>query len=308
MRIAIIDLGTNTFNLLIADNQDKNSWSHVYKIKEAVKLGQGGINKGFITPDAFKRGLEAIERHHQRMLDYKVDKVYAYGTSALRDASNGQDFIDEIKKGFGIEVRLITGDKEAELIYKGVRQTINGIHEQFLILDIGGGSNEFIIADEHQYYWKQSFKLGMARLMEKFNPPDPATPELIERLESYFESELTGLFEAVEKYNPHILVGASGSFDSLVNMLYTDTYHTDDVLPSSQELPLEVFDQLYTRIIHSTSVERQQMKGLEPVRRDMIVPAVIFVNYILKRLKIRKLYQSSYALKEGAVWDVIQSS
>jgi exopolyphosphatase/guanosine-5'-triphosphate,3'-diphosphate pyrophosphatase len=308
MRIAIIDLGTNTFNLLIADNRDKGSWSHVYKIKEAVKLGQGGINKGFIMPDAFKRGIDAIERHHERMKDYNVEKVYAYGTSALRDASNGQDFIDEIKTRFGIEVNLISGDKEAELIYKGVRQTISGISEKFLILDIGGGSNEFIIADQHQYYWKHSFKLGMARLMEKFTPPDPATPELIERLETYFESELTALFEAVKKYDPHILVGASGSFDSLVNMLHADIYPTDDVLPSSQELPLEVFDQLYTKITHSTSAERQQMKGLEPVRRDMIVPAVIFVNYVLKRLNIRKLYQSSYALKEGAMWDVIQSS
>lgn len=307
MRIAIIDLGTNTFNLLIADTLGKTSWTPVFRIKEGVKLGQGGINHGLIRHDAFERGIQAMQRHYERITGFHAEKVIALGTSALRDASNGLDFIQEIKKRFHIGVTLISGDKEADYIYKGVRQTVGSFSEKFLILDIGGGSNEFIIAGPDKYYWKESFNLGMARLMEKFNPPDPATPEFSEKLEQYFEEELKSLFEAAERHaSPRILVGASGTFDSLVNIYYSDRYPSDEFLPASQELGLEVFHQLYLKIIHSTREERQHMKGLEPVRRDMIVPAVIFINYILKKLHIQKLYQSSYSLKEGALWEVMQ--
>jgi exopolyphosphatase/guanosine-5'-triphosphate,3'-diphosphate pyrophosphatase len=307
MRIAIIDLGTNTFNLLIADTLGRTSWSPVFRIKEGVKLGQGGINHGVIRPDAFERGIQAMQRHYERIRGYHVDTVVALGTSALRDASNGQDFTHEIKKRFDIEVTLITGDQEADYIYKGVRQTVDDIHEKYLILDIGGGSNEFILAGRERYYWKESFKLGMARLMELFHPPDPATPELSEQLERYFDQELTTLFEAARYYQPAILVGASGTFDSLVNIFYSEIYPSEEFLPASQELGLDTFHRLYLRIIRSTREERQHMKGLEPVRRDMIVPAVIFVNYILKKLNFQKLYQSSYSLKEGALWEVMQN-
>lgn len=307
MNIAIVDLGTNTFNLLIGSPLGNGSWKHVFKIKEAVKLGQGGINKGYIAREAYNRGIAAMERHYLRLLEYKVGKVFAFGTSALRDAANGHEFIDEVKQRFNIDITLIPGDKEAELIYKGVRQTVTEINGRFLILDIGGGSNEFIIADQNQYFWKESYKLGMARLMDKFIPTDPVSSELISTLENYFELELSSLFKALEKYPTQTLVGASGSFDSFVNMLQADVYPTDDFLPKSQEISLEVFQELYRKLIHSTSEERQQMKGLEPVRRDMIVLAVIFVNYILKRLNINKLYQSSFSLKEGALWEMVQN-
>jgi exopolyphosphatase/guanosine-5'-triphosphate,3'-diphosphate pyrophosphatase len=307
MRVAIIDLGTNTFNLLIADTYEKESWTQVLKIKEGVKLGQGGINKGYILAEAFERGIAAMVRHYERIKAYNVEKVYAFGTSALRDAANGHEFISEVKQRFGFEITLISGEKEAELIYKGVKQTVGNINETFLILDIGGGSNEFIIAGQHQFYWKESFRLGMARLMDKFLPPDPITPELIKELEHYFEQELSSLFVAVDKYKPEILVGASGSFDSLVNMYYADIYANEEVLPASQKLDLEIFRQMHDKLIHSVRAEREKMKGLEPVRRDMIVLAVVFVNYILKRLKIQELYQSSYSLKEGAMWEVMQN-
>jgi exopolyphosphatase/guanosine-5'-triphosphate,3'-diphosphate pyrophosphatase len=130
---------------------------------------------------------------------------------------------------------------------------------------------------------------------------------LINQLESYFESELLSLFNAVGQYAPQILVGASGSFDSFVNMLFADVYPTDEVLPLSQEIDMEVFTLLHDKLIHSTTEERMQMHGLEPVRRDMIVLAMIFVNFILRKLEIKKLYQSSYSLKEGAMWEVMQN-
>lgn len=302
MRIAIIDLGTNTFNLLIAEISGDASWSTVYKAKEAVKLGEGGITKGIIAKDAMHRGVAAFNKHYERIKDFKVIKTYALGTSALRDAKNGHEFISTIKQKFDVDIQIIPGEKEAELIYNGVRQTVD-FHNKYLILDIGGGSNEFIFADHTRFYWKQSFNLGMARLMDQFRPPDPITPEMINMLEAHFEKELKPLFEVYRNYSPEILVGASGSFDTLVR-LYSD-YPSDEALPPSQEIEMEIFRQLHWKLIHSTAEEREKMQGMEPVRRDMIVLSVVFINYIINKFGIKKVYQSSYSLKEGALWEIM---
>jgi exopolyphosphatase/guanosine-5'-triphosphate,3'-diphosphate pyrophosphatase len=306
MRIAIIDLGTNTFNLLIAEKIDSNRYSILLNTKEGVKLGEGGINRRYITEAAAQRGIDAITRHYERMAPYKPDKIIAMATSAIRDAENGIEFANKLKSKFELQVNIIDGDKEAELIYHGVKQTLPFNGNKFIILDIGGGSNEFIIADDNGVIWKKSFPLGMARLLDRFKPSDPITPEEIKNIEAYLEPELTELFENINKYKPEIFVGASGSFDSFVLMLANEgllTHKTGDI---SHVLPLEIYQKLHLKLIQSTITERDQMKGLEPVRRDMIVLATIFVNFVLTRIGLTTIYQSAYSLKEGVVWEMIK--
>ena len=222
MRIAVIDLGTNTFNLLIAEVFDDKSYKIIFSTKEGVKLGEGGINNKTITEVAFQRGLASIERYFEQIRLFQVDKVVALATSAIRDADNGQEFSDTLKKRFNLDISIISGDKEAELIYFGVKQTVPFTGKRFLILDIGGGSNEFIIANELQIFWARSFKLGMARLLEQFRPPDPISASEIKRIETYLKSELGELFDQVLIHKPDIFIGASGSFDSFVAMLASD--------------------------------------------------------------------------------------
>jgi exopolyphosphatase / guanosine-5'-triphosphate,3'-diphosphate pyrophosphatase len=305
MRIAVIDLGTNTFNLLIAEKSSENSsFTIVYNTKEGVKLGEGGINRKVITEAAFQRGIDAVGRHFERMKPFHVDKVIAFGTSAIRDAANGYEFAAALKERFNLEVQIIDGDKEAELIYLGVKQTLPFSDKRFIILDIGGGSNEFIIADSSGILWKQSFQLGMARLLEKFKPSDPITAHEIQLIETYLDEELTPLFVQVSNHKPEVFVGASGSFDSFVLMLAADNllqHIPGDIFHS---IPLDVYDKLHHKIISSSSTERDKLEGLEPVRRDMIVLATIFVNFVLKKTGIKTLYQSAYSLKEGALVNI----
>jgi exopolyphosphatase/guanosine-5'-triphosphate,3'-diphosphate pyrophosphatase len=307
MRIAIIDLGTNTFNLLIAEDNKEGEFSILLNTKEGVKLGEGGIHKKFITEAAMQRGIDAVSRHYQRMKSFAPEKVIAYGTSMIRDAQNGMEFVAILKDKFGLQVNIIDGNKEAELIYHGVKQTLPFSNKRFIILDIGGGSNEFIIADDNGILWKRSFPLGMARLLEKFRPSDPITPEEIRNIEKYFNDELPELFENINKYNPEIFVGASGSFDSFVLMLSNEGILDHKQGEISHILPLEVYLALHHKLISSTSAERVQMKGLEPVRRDMIVLATLFVNFVLAKTGMTTIYQSSYSLKEGAVWEILNS-
>ncbi|MDP4208772.1 MAG: phosphatase [Bacteroidota bacterium] len=308
MRIAIIDLGTNTFNLLIAEATGGSSYNILLSTKEGVKLGEGGINHKTITDAAFQRGIEAIGRHYERMEPYKVDKVMAFATSAIRDAANGRHFTDTLKQRFNLDVSVISGDKEASLIHLGVKQTLTFHDKRYIILDIGGGSNEFIIADDNQIFWKQSFKLGMARLLEKFQPSDPITAEEISAVEKYLHEELEPLFENFDRYKPEIFIGASGSFDSFVRMLANENLLPPLDGATSHIIPQEVYQKLHHKLISSTKEERDQMKGLEPVRRDMIVLATVFVNFVLNKLGLLTIYQSDYSLKEGAVLEFISQS
>jgi exopolyphosphatase / guanosine-5'-triphosphate,3'-diphosphate pyrophosphatase len=308
MRVAVIDMGTNTFNLLIAELNSDKGYKILLNNKEAVKLGEGGINKKIITPAAFQRGIKAIERHIERICKYQVDRTVAFATSAIRDAENGNEFTSTLKRHFDLDISVITGDKEAELIYLGVKQTLSFRDKRFIILDIGGGSNEFIIADDSQIWWKRSFKLGMARLLEKFQPSDPIKADEISKIENYLEENLTDLFDAAMRYKPEIFIGASGSFDSFVAMLAFEKKINHKHHDNFHEIPMDTYQQLHHKLINSNKLERSNMHGLEPVRRDMIVLATIFVSFVLRKIGLHNIYQSSYSLKEGAIFEVMGSA
>lgn len=301
--IAILDFGTNTFNLLIAERKER-SFEIVYTGKQPVKLGQGGIQINRITPDAFERGYVAISNHMETIKKYEVTEVRAFATSAIRNASNGQQFVDEVEKRFDFKVRVIPGDREAELIYKGVRQTFPMNNKKVMILDIGGGSNEFIICDEQGISWKHSFELGMARVLELFELSDPITHEEVHALDAYFMHELKPLLDIVKKEKPRTLIGASGSFDTFYAMIRHRARVVDDV-GYSRQLAMSDFRRIHQSLIRASHSERMNMPGMEPVRVDMIVPAVIFINLVMRECHIKHLVQSEFALKEGVISELV---
>ncbi len=308
MRIAVIDLGTNTFNLLIVETGKNQAYNIIYNNKLPVKLGKSGIDKKEIRPDAITRGMNALERHINTIREYNVEKVYAIATSGIRSARNGEQFVKMIYQRFGIEVEIISGDREAELIYHGVRQAVELTNEKVLILDIGGGSVELIIADKNSLYWKKSYPLGVARLLAKFKPSDPISIEEIEFISNYLEERLSDLFEEFRKHKINTLIGASGSFETIAAMIRADDPRFESetgVLPQSVEIDLTDFENLYQRLINSTLKERKQMKGLETMRLEMIVVATLIVKFILQKLKINHLVQSNFALKEGVIYELL---
>lgn len=305
-KIAIIDLGTNTFNLLIADVSKKIGYKTTFQTKLAVKLGEGGIDKGFITPAAFQRGIDAI-KHYKEMIDkFEAEKTIAIATSAIRGASNGEDFIASVKKECDIDIQPISGDKEAEYIYWGVREAVKMNDETSLIIDIGGGSTEFIIASKQEVLWKQSFKLGAARLLEIIKPSNPITDDELATLKTYLRDTLQPLFEAVEKYPITELIGSSGSFDSLAEMIAL-RFYTLDVLKDKTEYSFNINDieAIHTSILKSTTEERLKMEGLVEMRVDMIVISSVIVDFIMHSFSIQKMKRSTYSLKEGVIYEYL---
>lgn len=308
MRFAIIDLGTNTFNILIVEVGKDKKYRTLFQTKLPVKLGEGGINDRMIRPVPFQRGIDALKQHQRTIEKYDVQHVYPFATSAVREAVNGKEFVHRLKVETGYEVKVISGDKEAELIYYGVREAVKMSDQRSLIIDIGGGSTEFIIADKDKIYWKKSFLLGAARLLEKFNPSDPITDEEITHIQQYLDEQLQPLAEALQQFPVTELIGSSGSFDSLAEMIAAKFY-SPDILNNVTEYDFKLSDSvaIYDILLKSTKEERLKMDGLVEMRVDMIVISSILVNFILSSFDIVNMRLSTYSLKEGVLAELVNT-
>jgi exopolyphosphatase/guanosine-5'-triphosphate,3'-diphosphate pyrophosphatase len=176
--------------------------------------------------------------------------------------------------------------------------------ENVLIIDIGGGSNEIIIGNSQQYHWKRSYDLGISRLLQKFNPSDPIKPSEIELVEKYLEVELADMVEPMRKYQPTMIIGSSGSFDTYRSILTAAKVIEPNGNPSVK-IPLEEYLKLHNHLIATTIEQRNAIPGMDPMRVEMIVLATVFTNFLIKKFGIERMMQSTYALKEGAVWKMI---
>lgn len=306
MRLAVIDIGTNTINLAIAVVNDDKSYQIIFSSKESAKLGRGGINDGVILPDAIARGMDAIQHHVDTIAQFNVDRTVAIGTSAMRSAVNGPEFAAQVKERFGLEVRIISGDEEAQLIYDGVKQVMPIGPDRVLILDIGGGSNEFIIANKDGIIWKHSFEIGLARLLDKFKPSSPVKPQEIKAIENFIRPELTPLYEALHNYPTTTMIGTSGSFDTIATLISAMKHPDFNVkLATSYKISVANFEELHRKIIASTIEQRREMKFMDPARVELIIPGTIFINFIIREMRIERIFQCNYALKQGAVYQLI---
>lgn len=302
-KIAIIDMGTNTFHLLIAE-ADEKGYHITYRERLAVKIGKNGITHGLITEDGIHRALLAMQSFKNTIDQQGVGRVYAFGTSALRNASNCQEVVKRIETITWIKSNIISGDREAEYIYMGVKAAMD-ISEKSLIIDIGGGSVEFIIGDNDTIFWKQSIEIGAQRLLEQFQKNDPISKEEISALDKYFEKKLAPLFQELNKYQPHIMIGSSGTFDTLSDIFCIQHEIHKSVEEIETPLTLQGFYEIYEDLIIKNREERMQIPGMIEMRVDMIVVASCLIRYILAQHAFNRIRVSTYALKEGVLATLI---
>lgn len=297
-RAAVIDLGTNTFHILIAEQLADGTFRDVYRERKFVKLAEDGIEKIGLTP--YQRGIDALI-HFQKIIQKKeVNQVKAFGTAALRTASNGKAFIKDANEKANIKIELIPGSEEARLIHLGVTQAIQLGDDKGLIMDIGGGSVEFIIADKHQVFWAESFPIGVAVLYKKFHHSEPILTKEIQIIETHLDTLLQPLFTQLKKHATPCLIGASGTFDVLENILPLQQKNAlSAIIDVRHYLPL------HYQIIKMNLVERIADKNIPHTRSDMIVVAMILIEYIIRKANIEKIMVSSYAMKEGILSEML---
>ena len=293
---AFIDLGTNTFHLLIAAVENGNS-EIIYRSKEIVGLGAGGINEGLILEDAMERGLHCLDQFSELCKTYKVEQIDAYGTSALRSASNSAEFIDRVMTNTGIKITVIDGNREAELIQLGISSSLNKITEPYLIMDIGGGSTEFILVKEDNIIEKESFEVGVQRLLSAYYSEDPLPESSYEEIVRHLDN-LLGPLSRFRNLHPQSLVGASGTFTTLFHM-----YAEEKGISESADtfVPADFFRKTFNKLLTMSREERLQLPGMSAPRVDLIVVGSCLVSYVLDYFAFDGFYVSGNGLKEGAM-------
>jgi exopolyphosphatase/guanosine-5'-triphosphate,3'-diphosphate pyrophosphatase len=304
MRVAIIDLGTNTSNLVIAGLVN-GAIRIDFQSKEYVRLGDKSIGSNIISNDAFQRGIGVIQRQTEIAKQWNCNRVRIIATSAVRHAINRDEFSMAVKNSTGIELEIIDGFREATLIYYGVKLAMGSLPEPSAILDIGGGSNEVIICENGTVNWQGSYSAGMSRIINAFSISDPIQPFEIEQLEAHFESEHSEAIEQCLSFGVTTLIGCSGAFNTIADVL--EQINPEEDFRSAKEINLPEFYKIYSQIVPTTHEERRSMQGMDPMRTDLIVPALILCRKFIEKSNIQKIIQTSYALREGVLYEMLNS-
>lgn len=306
---AIIDLGTNTFQLLIAEATEGGGFRTLHDESRAAKIGKGGISDGLIAEEAIQRALDVLT-HYRTLTDahgVPPEAVRPTATSAVRNARNRDEFVRRVREATGFRVEVIDGDREAGLIHRGVSLGTplgDGIS---LIMDIGGGSVEFILCDRRRIFYKQSFEIGGQRLTDRFVTADPMPPAQMGRLTDFLDEQLLPLTNAVHQYAPTTLIGSAGSFETLYEMHHVrengQPAPTDWVTGT---LPVADFYHFRAEILTRPRAERLQLPGMVELRVDLIVAGVCLIDFVLRRYGIGSIRVSTYALKEGVLAEMLE--
>lgn len=302
-KYAVIDCGTNTFHLLITRPNEQGILDDVYRDRRYIKLGEEGIER--IGDAAYQRALNTLQDYASTIKKHAITNVRISGTAALRRASNGSDLVAEVKAKTGLEIDTISGDEEAQLIYKGVAQAIGPQDKPWMVMDIGGGSVEFIIVDGDGMQWYKSFPVGVAVLYNNFHHTEPISAVEIEQLNTFLSGQLAELQLALAKYPVRHLVGAAGTFDVIAEVLgceHKTPYSTEVDIKS-----LKGFQAFYERLIVANKEERYAMPDVPDARADMIVVALILVKFIIDLAAINELTVSELSLKEGMLAEMLEA-
>lgn len=298
--LASIDLGTNTFHILVVKSNNER-FEEIYRERIFVNLAEDGIQ--FISDSAKSRVFDAIQKFKVILEEFEVDEYFAVGTAGLRIASNGLAIIDEVFKKFNFKINLISGIEEAKLIFLGAKQSFSFDSDSYLIMDIGGGSVEFILVSNGKIVWSDSFSIGVAILYNQFHKRDPIHKEEIILINNFLEHKLNKLNKNIQNYEVKYLIGASGTFDLLDALIEDKTILEDCLLIEG----CKSFYELYEKLVAKTFDERKNYKDI-PVSRIQLLPvAFVLIKYILTKVNPKGILISPYAMKEGIIYDMINN-
>lgn len=306
MKIASIDIGTNTCNLVIADYAKGSGLRFLHRDKKPITL----INKEFvgnnISAGSVSHLINVLNDYKTTMKAHNVDKIVAIATSGVRSSANRDFLINSVQTESGIKIKVINGNKEAELAWMGVKNAISFDEKPVLIIDIGGGSIEFIICNNSGILWIKSFDIGVARMMISYDFSDPLTIKDIKTVYAIMDKELKVLLQKASVFKVATLIGSSGSFETFAALT---KFECDGIIKDetqSNEIDLGGFIQVYKKLVRFDEKQRTDMPGMEFIRVKMIPIAAVIVKYLIEKLQINSFIQSNYSIKEGTLFDYVE--
>lgn len=299
---AIADLGTNTFQLLISPLTE---FRVDVQLQRPVGLGMGAMENIFLQEDAMDRALNCLKEFVEifQAQGGELAHFYAIGTSILRRATNSAAFMQRVKAELGIQIRLIDGIQEADYIYAGIRNSLPERWEKTsLVMDIGGGSVEFILFKGHQVLYRVSLELGGLRMKSLFSVDNEFNLSVVSDLDAHVSKEMISLLEVCREAHPSVLIGAAGAFETIL-----DLENRPGNAPASCEINLAEFLGHKKKLDGLKYEERVGYPGMKAFRASIFPYATFLVEKVLRELSIDELWFSSYSLKEGFWFTELQN-
>ncbi|HYK02342.1 MAG TPA: Ppx/GppA phosphatase family protein [Thermoanaerobaculia bacterium] len=304
-RIAAIDVGTNSIHMVVVEQQ-RHGYRVIDKEKDMVQLGRGSLEGRPLTDDAIARGVAALQRMAGIAERWQVTGVVAVATSAIREAPNGRRFITAAQKASGINVRVISGEEEADYIYRAVRSAIDFHGGTALAIDIGGGSVELIVGTQDEVYLTRSEPVGALRMAQMFDLDRAATPAAVDECRKYVRKGLKKTLAAVARLGFDFSVGTSGTIVALSTLAAASAAANGDAVSSglrwlSRKRLRDVIDALTPL----NAGDRAKRFGIDERRAETILAGAIVLDEIMRKLDIEQLRSCDAALREGIVEHVL---
>lgn len=303
MKLGILDIGTNSIHMILVNIKRDLHVEVLDRAKDFARLGEMTFVEGKLSPAVMNRGVAAISRFKKLAELQGIQKIKAVATSAVREAVNGGDFVDLIAQKTGVKVKVITGEEEARLIYLAVKHSIPLTDNPYLIVDIGGGSVEIIVASAKGLLHAWSVKLGTLRLKGQFIRSDPPSKKELERLLDHLQQVLKPILAKIHGYGIKTLVGTSGTILNLAAMAHLQENSVPIERFHNSRVQAPAFHKLHERLVKSDSKARLKIRGMDPQRNDLIIPGSLVLTYIMRKSGIEELILCEEAIREGMVYD-----
>jgi exopolyphosphatase / guanosine-5'-triphosphate,3'-diphosphate pyrophosphatase len=306
--IAAIDIGTNSIHMVIVRiDPSLPAFTVIAKEKDTVRLGDRHPVTGELTPEAIKRSLDTLRRCRELAMSLKAEKIIAVATSATREAANGEDFLRQIESELGIVVNLISGREEARRIYLGVLSGMDFNEQPHIIIDIGGGSTEIILADIHEPRFLSSTKIGAVRLAKEFVTTDPISDRELKALRAYvrgmLERPIAEIWHNLQLNEVPRTIGTSGTIETIAEIHAKDNLGAVPDPLNGYEIKYKDIEKIVKRLAKMSYIERLEVSGLTDKRAEIIVPGAVILLEAMQMLKLDSLILCERALREGMIVD-----
>ena len=305
-KIASIDIGSNTVRLLILEFDENRNFQILVSRRVITRLGEGMDIHGKLMEPRMSATLSALSTFQQDCLDHGNPPLHAVATSAVREASNGKEFVRLAQEATGIEIEIIPWEEEARLTLEGVFWKIPHQNRKILTLDIGGGSTEFILSEGKNIVGFCSSPLGVVRLTERFIHQHPVDNVEYKNLVKHLRNELQAIKKKLSAFMPQVLIGTAGTVTTLA-ALRKNIYPYDPERIHGALLPRQDVETLLQDLKEKSLIERLELKPLEPGREDLIIAGTVIVLETMRAFQCDPLLVSEYSLREGIILKTLKN-
>ena len=305
MRLAAIDIGTNSVHMIVVQVKPDLSFEIVDREKEMVRLGAGGLGGRMLAPAAVESALETLSRFKQLAESRQVDEILAAATSGVREARNGGEFLAALAERTGIRPRVISGVEEARLIHKAAVYGVDATSGTTVVVDIGGGSMEVTLGTATEVRLARSFALGVIRLTDKYVTTDPLSRSDERRIVKHVRSTFEPFAKQVTSAGFTRVIATSGTSLSLGQMVVAGRRLFDSDTIHHSRIPAKALHRVRKQVVGLDMQHRLRLPGLDSRRTDLVVTGAILLDSVVRLLGAKEITLSDLALREGLILDFI---